>query len=391
MSFDNDRDAIVNEDDPCEIKKIHVVDGTMEFNKHPGPEVFTIKYKPGTPILDDLRKLDTNTASRSRGQPLKAEAEKMLKNSRQAEEQKKGWSWSQLRRVSIGRGGLHGGLAAWLWSHQSSLDPASRALIRDRSGFPSWRASRLAAGLESMPYGAGEEGLVSMQRHGRSALPRLWFVLIVFLGLARSHQHTCRRAGGNDETGLRSQRPLHSAPPRGTPRHARSLGVAAAASAPRWLLYGRTGSGVAVARPSLEGVRFAKGDRALDRPAIVFVKDSKGGHFGVLRPVGTTGNDGSGHRPSSCALDHGLRPALHFSTWTGRILLPRDPWYVRYSMAFVIVGLVFPALSLSVWRLNRSPKPALMLFRTPLEVTQPTDSVPVPTLVSPDARSRDGS
>src|SRR5262245_11386692 len=28
----------------------------------------------------------------------------------------------------------------------------------------------------------------------------------------------------------------------------------------------------------LEGVQFAKGDKALDRPAIVFTEDSKGGH-----------------------------------------------------------------------------------------------------------------
>lgn len=40
---------------------------------------------------------------------------------------------------------------------------------------------------------------------------------------------------------------------------------------------------------SLEGVRFDRGDRPPDRPAIMFLKDGQGGHFAVLRPVGTTG------------------------------------------------------------------------------------------------------
>src|SRR5579883_1705443 len=39
----------------------------------------------------------------------------------------------------------------------------------------------------------------------------------------------------------------------------------------------------------LGGVRFFRGDQALDRPASAFIKDARGGHFMVLRPVGTTG------------------------------------------------------------------------------------------------------
>ena len=33
--------------EPTSIKKLHVNGGTMEFNKHPGPEVFFTKYKIG--------------------------------------------------------------------------------------------------------------------------------------------------------------------------------------------------------------------------------------------------------------------------------------------------------------------------------------------------------
>lgn len=39
----------------------------------------------------------------------------------------------------------------------------------------------------------------------------------------------------------------------------------------------------------LDGVKFVKRDRPLDRSAIAFLKDAKGGHFIVLRPVGSTG------------------------------------------------------------------------------------------------------
>ncbi len=44
--------------DPTSIQTIYINDGTLEFNKHPGPVTFTIKYKPGTPISDSLRKLE---------------------------------------------------------------------------------------------------------------------------------------------------------------------------------------------------------------------------------------------------------------------------------------------------------------------------------------------
>ncbi|MGC8642079.1 MAG: cysteine peptidase family C39 domain-containing protein [Isosphaeraceae bacterium] len=39
----------------------------------------------------------------------------------------------------------------------------------------------------------------------------------------------------------------------------------------------------------LDGVKFVKGDKPLDRPVIAFFQNTRGGHFTVLRPVGTTG------------------------------------------------------------------------------------------------------
>lgn len=83
-------EVITREDDPWWLEQIHVVDGTMEFNRHPGLEVFTIKYKPGTPISDNLRKLQYEYGQQTiRAKPTKREAEKMLNEQvAKAEEQK---------------------------------------------------------------------------------------------------------------------------------------------------------------------------------------------------------------------------------------------------------------------------------------------------------------
>lgn len=65
--------------DPWQIDTIHIVDGTMEINKHPGPEVFTIKYKPGTRISDNLRKVQYEYGQQKVPASLtKAGAEKLL-------------------------------------------------------------------------------------------------------------------------------------------------------------------------------------------------------------------------------------------------------------------------------------------------------------------------
>ena len=43
--------------EPQSIVKLRVVDGTMEFNKGPGPDVFTNGYKPDPPRSESYRKL----------------------------------------------------------------------------------------------------------------------------------------------------------------------------------------------------------------------------------------------------------------------------------------------------------------------------------------------
>jgi len=76
--------------EPQTLESIYVVDGTMEFNKQPGPEAFRIKYKLGTPISDHLRKLETEFGRQKIATtPTKSEAEQMLNEQvAQAEAQK---------------------------------------------------------------------------------------------------------------------------------------------------------------------------------------------------------------------------------------------------------------------------------------------------------------
>jgi predicted double-glycine peptidase len=91
----------------------------------------------------------------------------------------------------------------------------------------------------------------------------------------------------------------------------------------------------------LDGVRFAKGDKALTRPAIVFLKEPRGGHFAVLRPVGTTGTMVQVIDPASAPWIADYDHVFSSNPWTGQILVPRDGWIVRNIPILAgIVGLI---------------------------------------------------
>ena len=47
---------------PTVVERLYVSNGTMEFNRHPSRKTFTIKYKPGTPISDNLKKMNYDFA-----------------------------------------------------------------------------------------------------------------------------------------------------------------------------------------------------------------------------------------------------------------------------------------------------------------------------------------
>ena len=104
------------------------------------------------------------------------------------------------------------------------------------------------------------------------------------------------------------------------PRHPRGYSMAELVAAARSLGLG------------LEGVQFYKGSRALDRPAIAFVKDARGGHYAVLRPVGTTGKMVQVLDPPQVPWIADYEKVFSAKSWTGRILIRRDPWIVRNAI-----------------------------------------------------------
>jgi len=94
-------------EDPTLLRSVRVIAGTMEFNTKPSSSMFTLKHKPGTPISDQVRKLNYLFGQKQiSNRPTKAEAETMLQEQiAEAEEQRRGliavpregidwWTWS---------------------------------------------------------------------------------------------------------------------------------------------------------------------------------------------------------------------------------------------------------------------------------------------------------
>ncbi len=86
----------------------------------------------------------------------------------------------------------------------------------------------------------------------------------------------------------------------------------------------------------LDGVRFGKGDQVLTRPAIAFFKSAKGGHFAVLRPVGTTGTMVQVIDPPHVSRILDYTVVLSAKSWTGRVLVRRDSWIVRNVVPLLV-------------------------------------------------------
>jgi len=99
----------------------------------------------------------------------------------------------------------------------------------------------------------------------------------------------------------------------------------------------------------LDGNRLVKGDTSLDRPAIVFLKDARGGHFAVLRPVGNTGTMVQVIDPPHVPWIADYDQIVSGKTWTGRILVRRDAWIVRnmIPVLMAVAGCVLLVMGLS--------------------------------------------
>jgi ABC-type bacteriocin/lantibiotic exporter with double-glycine peptidase domain len=99
----------------------------------------------------------------------------------------------------------------------------------------------------------------------------------------------------------------------------------------------------------LDGARFDKGDQVLTRPAIAFFKSAKGGHFAVLRPVGTTGTMVQVIDPPRVSRICDYTQVLSAKSWTGRILIVRDAWVLRRKTPLLIAlaGCILLVMGLS--------------------------------------------
>jgi ABC-type bacteriocin/lantibiotic exporter with double-glycine peptidase domain len=75
----------------------------------------------------------------------------------------------------------------------------------------------------------------------------------------------------------------------------------------------------------LEGVRFSQKDEPLKQPAIALLEDARGGHFLVLRPVGSTGTMVQVIDPPHAPWIMDYDRLLAGPKWTGRLLVPRSP------------------------------------------------------------------
>jgi hypothetical protein len=60
MAVENGRPILTN--GPTSIRKLQIVRPTMEFNKHPGPDVFSTSYASRPPVSEGLRKLEEEFA-----------------------------------------------------------------------------------------------------------------------------------------------------------------------------------------------------------------------------------------------------------------------------------------------------------------------------------------
>ena len=236
----------------------------MEFNKRPGPEVFTIKYKPGTPISDNLRKLQYEFGQ----QKIGFESDQ----GRDGKDAQRAGRPGQAREVGLGRGLALGGVRLdivarlGVWRPRSDLvgpplDP--KAWVTDKSVRPSsLRTTDRQAGEPGRRHGE-ESSWVSIQRHRADRYIRgAWFGLIVLLGVECERQAPRVRSETTKlDCGVNALfvllrlegRPvtlerLESVLP---PRHPEGYSMAELARRRSPLGLG------------LEGVRFDKGDRAL--------------------------------------------------------------------------------------------------------------------------------
>ena len=125
-----DKKPVVTKE-PTSLETIYIIGSSIEFNKRPGRKAFTIKYKLGTPISDNLRKLEYEFGQQKIDlRPSKADAEKMLKEQLAKASKREVGGWSS---ASPSEGIDWASWIAWvfppsLWSRRLFSDPKSKTL-----------------------------------------------------------------------------------------------------------------------------------------------------------------------------------------------------------------------------------------------------------------------
>jgi hypothetical protein len=125
------------------------------------------------------------------------------------------------------------------------------------------------------------------------------------------------------------------------PRNAAGYSMAELARASR-------AAGVALEGVELDrrrGLRFSQ-------PAIAYLHHERGGHFVLIRPVGTRGGMVQVIDPPRVPRVVDAGALAYRPGWTGRVLRPRPPWYRQPLPA---VGLAAVVLGAAVWRLRAKP------------------------------------
>ncbi len=103
----------------------------------------------------------------------------------------------------------------------------------------------------------------------------------------------------------------------------------------------------------LGGVRFSDENPTLRRPAIAFFKDVRGGHYTVLRPVGSTGKMVQAIDPPHAALIMDIGQMRSAKGWTGKMLVARErssirSWAIPLALAIAMLSII------GLWRRTSS-------------------------------------
>ena len=331
---------LVHSKQPTVLTSIYVVGRTFEFNKHPGRDVFTIKYRPGTPISDNLRKLTYEFGQQKVGtKPTKADAEKML-NAQLAEAEKQkaelvvvppsqSFDWTSW--AAWGMGAVVLAASAVLWMQKA----------RSLTSSPLATVGGVCMSIRVAPM--------------RNDTPLAQIAAIVLLVLCTSAHGAAPEATTRLDCGAARLYLLHRL--QGHRGHPRSTRDSIATLAFRWLLDGRALRSLQRAGPPTRGSTSCRRRQGsgCSRHRVPSER-RKGGHYVVLRPVGTTGTMVQVIEPPHAPWITDYRRLFAARPWTGRILLPREPWLVRHAVSLLTALACVTLLALGLPRRNRSPE-----------------------------------